>query len=208
MINKKEIATWSLITSLLVNITIGGRYIVDSNEYKEKIKNTTSSNHQLIDENHKLFKKLLKFDTDLYELQIEYDGLNSELDRVKKENDELKKTLKEREEVKNKQRQLSMELTFYGADCRGCSGITKSGLNIKNTIYYKNMRIVAADPRVIKLHSIIKIETNKDSYMAYVADTGGAIKGNILDVLVESEKESYKYGRQQAVVTIIKEGNS
>jgi 3D (Asp-Asp-Asp) domain-containing protein len=42
--------------------------------------------------------------------------------------------------------------------------------------------------------------------MAYAADTGGAIKGNILDVLVSSESQAFKLGRQNATVTILREG--
>lgn len=124
---------------------------------------------------------------------------------LKDENTQIKKQLKERKEA-NKHRKLNMEITFYGADCGGCSGITATGIDVSNTIYYKNMRVVASDPRVIPLHSIIKIKTKKESYIAYVGDTGGAIKGNILDVLVSSENESIKHGRQQATVTIIREG--
>jgi 3D (Asp-Asp-Asp) domain-containing protein len=69
------------------------------------------------------------------------------------------------------------------------------------------MRVIASDPRVIPLHSIVRIQTKTESYIAYAADTGGAIKGNILDVLVSSESEAFKLGRQNAVVTILREGN-
>jgi 3D (Asp-Asp-Asp) domain-containing protein len=125
---------------------------------------------------------------------------------LKKENDKLKKDLANRKEVK-KQRQLNMQLTFYVADCRGCSGITKTGINVSNTIYYKNMRVIATDPRVIKLHSIVRIQTKTETYIAYAADTGGRIKGQILDVLVSSRSEAFRLGRQNATVTILKEGN-
>src|SRR5574342_217478 len=139
--NKKELLAFGLITSLLVNVTIGTRYVVDTKELQDKS-----------------------------------DILNQKYTDVTKENEQLKKDLAKRKEVKNK-RQLNMELTFYVADCRGCSGITKSGIEVTNTIYYKNMRIIATDPQVIPLHSIVKVETENESYIAYAADTGGAIKG-------------------------------
>jgi 3D (Asp-Asp-Asp) domain-containing protein len=129
-----------------------------------------------------------------------------ENNQLKTENESLKKQLEEKKEA-NKKRQLNMELTYYVADCRGCSGITKTGIDVSNTIYYKNMRIIASDPRVIPLHSIVRIQTKTESYIAYAADTGGAIKGHILDVLVSSESEAFRLGRQNAIVTILREGN-
>ena len=137
--------------------------------------------------------------------------LTKDLEKVKNENKQLhkknidlKKSIK-RKEVSN-QRKLNMQLTYYVADCNGCIGTTKTGINVTNTIYYKGMRIVASDPRIIPLHSIIRITTKNNSYIAYVGDTGGAIKGNILDVLVSSENEAFRLGRQHATVTILREG--
>ena len=92
-------------------------------------------------------------------------------------------------------------VSHYGPDCVGCIGITASGYNVKNTIYYTDkeygkVRIVAADPS-IPLGSILRL-TYKDKIFHVIAlDRGGAIGFNrtfILDLLCESEKISYEYG--------------
>jgi 3D (Asp-Asp-Asp) domain-containing protein len=217
---RKDILKYGLITSLLVNFTIGGRYIVDTKEYEQKTKINTELIQQF---KHKqtLFKqKLLKNTEKMDDLLVKISLLSDELNKdkiennqlktdnskLKTENEKLKKAYENRREVK-KQRQLNMVLTYYVADCRGCSGITKTGINVSNTIYYKNMRVIATDPRVIPLHSIVKIQTKNETYIAYAADTGGKIKGQILDVLVSSRSEAFRLGRQNATVTILKEGN-
>jgi 3D (Asp-Asp-Asp) domain-containing protein len=213
MVKNKQLVSTGIILSLLAsNLIIGKQYIEDSKKYEQKI----SQKSKIISQNEAkltvLSEKSVKNEQKLADFSNKIDLLTVELDKVKKENQDLtkennqiKKEYNERKDV-NKKRQLNMELTFYVSDCRGCSGITKTGVNVKNSIYYKNMRIIATDPKIIPLHSIVKIETDKESYIAYAADTGGAIKGNILDVLVSSEKEAFKLGRQKATVTVIREG--
>ena len=108
------------------------------------------------------------------------------------------------QEYKEESKVFEMEATFYGPDCKGCSGITKVGYNVKNTIYVENMRVIAVDPRIIALNSIVKVELEDGQvFKALAADIGSDIKGNRIDVLVSSEKESFKYGRQKAKITIL-----
>ena len=108
------------------------------------------------------------------------------------------------QEYKEELKSFDMEATFYGPDCKGCSGITKVGYNVRNTIYVEGFRIIAVDPRIIPLNSIIKVELEDGQvFKALAADIGSDIKGNRIDVLVSSEKESFKYGRQKAKITIL-----
>jgi 3D (Asp-Asp-Asp) domain-containing protein len=209
----KNILKYGLITSLLVNFTIGGRYLVDTKEYQKQINIQDKTIQQNKSKQRLLEEYSLKNTEKIDDLYIKNSLLSDELNKAKNENNllktengKLKKDLANRKEV-SKQRQLNMQLTFYVANCYGCSGITKSGIDVRNTIYYKGMRVIAADPRVIKLNSIVKIQTKTESYIAYVADTGGRIKGHILDVLVSSRSEAFRLGRQNATVTILKEGN-
>lgn len=56
---------------------------------------------------------------------------------------------------------------------------------------------IAVDPRVIPLGSLVYVEGYGK---AIAADTGGAIKGNIIDVYVNSEQEAYtEWGRKYNV---------
>lgn len=99
----------------------------------------------------------------------------------------------------------TFEATAYGPDCYGCSGITANGTDIRNgNIYSGGYRVIAADPRVIPMNSIVKITySSGQTEMAKVCDTGGAIKGNIIDIAFASEAETPAFGRQQVQIELI-----
>lgn len=82
------------------------------------------------------------------------------------------------------------KLTFYGDDTITASG-KKPQVN----------HTIAVDPRVIPLGSKVYIE-GMGTY--YAEDTGGAIKGNILDVFVRTEAEANRIGVKYANVYIYK----
>lgn len=104
-------------------------------------------------------------------------------------------------------RKLNMQVTAYGADCNGCTGITATGVDVRNTTTYQGMRIIATDPNIIPMYSIVRIDLKSGgSFTAISLDTGGAIKGHIVDYLVGSERESVNFGRQNATVTVLREG--
>ena len=99
----------------------------------------------------------------------------------------------------------NFEATYYGMDCNGCSGITANGTNVRGSIYTPSgLRVIAVDPRVIPLGSIVEVNTPSGTFTAEAADTGGAIKGRIIDILVGSEAESRSYGRQQVKIRVLK----
>lgn len=104
---------------------------------------------------------------------------------------------------KSKTKWLTFHATYYGHDCNGCSGITATGINVQNSIYFKDLRIVAVDPTIIPLGSIVEIQTPNERFKAIAADKGGAIKGRRLDILVESEYIAAQYGRHDMQLFII-----
>lgn len=59
---------------------------------------------------------------------------------------------------------------------------------------------IAVDPRVIPLGSLVYVEGYGK---AIAADTGGAIKGNIVDVFLNSSSECYTWGRKYDVAVYI-----
>lgn len=63
--------------------------------------------------------------------------------------------------------------------------------------------IVAADPRVLPLGTRIQISAGSYSGTYTVADTGGAVKGRILDIWVPSCSEAIRFGRKSISVSII-----
>ena len=63
---------------------------------------------------------------------------------------------------------------------------------------------IAVDPRVIPLNTKVYIEFPKgwEHLNGYykAADTGGAIKGNIVDVFLETEHQCRQFGRRQVKI--------
>jgi 3D (Asp-Asp-Asp) domain-containing protein len=104
-------------------------------------------------------------------------------------------------------RQVHVVATAYTNSCAGCTGITSTGVNIKNTIYHEGYRVIATDPSVIPTHSVVRIETNNGSFLAIAEDKGGAIHGSIIDVLVSSYNDAIRFGRQRVTITILREGD-
>lgn len=174
-----------------------------------------------------------KYRRKIGEMEVELKTLGKEVKRVKSENKALEKELieakKEAERVeRNANRRNTVdrgsrnngasgndvwldktfEATFYTAYCpTGCTGVTATGIDVSNTIYHEGRRIIAADPSVIPLSSIVKVTlSDGQTFEAIVADTGGAIKGRKIDVLVASRDEAKRYGRQTAKIEIIKRG--
>ena len=96
------------------------------------------------------------------------------------------------------------EATFYTATCRGCSGTTAMGVDVRHTTQYKGYRVVAAD-RSVPFGTIMRITLEDGTVInAIVADRGGGIKGKRLDVLVASYDEAIRLGRQQVTVEFVK----
>lgn len=100
-------------------------------------------------------------------------------------------------------------LTAYGPDCVGCGGNSACPprQNFKNgNIYfddqvYGKIRVVAAD-RSLPCGSIVRISginIYNEPVIAVVLDRGGAIKGNHLDLLFETEKNLQGFGTSHQI---------
>ena len=80
-------------------------------------------------------------------------------------------------------------------------GITRSGTTVRPGV-------VAVDPNVIPLGSTLYVESKgrSASYgISYAEDTGGAIKGNRIDLYYESRTEALRFGRQSVKVYVLEE---
>lgn len=99
---------------------------------------------------------------------------------------------------------MTFRATYYGADCGGCSGKTATGIDVRNTIYSNGLRVIAVDPSIIKLGSIVEVKTPNETFRAIAGDTGGAIKGYRTDILVESEARATQFGTHTVYIRILK----
>lgn len=102
-------------------------------------------------------------------------------------------------------RTITATATYYTANCAGCTGITAAGHDVRNTVYANGYRVIATDPSVIPLGSVVQVDTPYESFTAISADTGGAINGSTIDILVGSESEAISKGRHGATLTVINE---
>lgn len=101
------------------------------------------------------------------------------------------------------------EATAYTADCRGCRGITKSGVDVRNTTEYEGRTVIAVDPDMIPLGSAVEIRLADGTIIEGTAqDTGGSIRGNRIDVLHETYSAAIEFGRQAVEVRIINENET
>ncbi|AND39989.1 LysM peptidoglycan-binding and 3D domain-containing protein [Cytobacillus oceanisediminis] len=92
---------------------------------------------------------------------------------------------------------LNMEATAYTADCEGCSGITATGINLKEN---PDQKVISVDPNVIPLGTKVHVEGYGN---AVAGDTGGAIKGNKIDIFMPSQEDAINFGRKTVKVTIL-----
>lgn len=88
---------------------------------------------------------------------------------------------------------LSMEATAY-------SGGTLTAMGLKPVRDPGGISTIAVDPSVIPLGS--KVYIPGYGY-AIASDTGGAIKGNIIDLYMNSHDECISWGRRQVTLHIV-----
>ncbi|MGX7594186.1 ubiquitin-like domain-containing protein [Planococcus plakortidis] len=94
-------------------------------------------------------------------------------------------------------KEFYVSATAYTASCTGCSGITATGINLKAN---PGLKVIAVDPRVIPLGSKVWVEGYGN---AIAGDTGGAIKGNKIDLFMPNRSDAIAFGRKQVKVKIL-----
>ncbi|MEF3399635.1 resuscitation-promoting factor [Listeria monocytogenes] len=85
-----------------------------------------------------------------------------------------------------------MESTAYSG-----GGTTAYGINLSAN---PGLKVIAVDPRIIPLGSKVWVEGYGE---AIAGDTGGAIKGNIVDVYFPNESQCYSWGRRMVTLKVL-----
>ncbi|AIA64265.1 hypothetical protein [Listeria phage List-36] len=201
---------------------------------KENISSVSKDLDNLGKEHEKKVSESEVLKKDLDNKKKELEDKNKKEEQLKKEKEELqkqvsyKKSLKKKAVAENipnavknnkstksdgdvkteetKGSSFSVEVTYYAVGDGFTPGVhTANGTNVQNTITTsEGHRIIAVDPSVIPMNSIVKVTTgNGESFVAKACDTGGAIKGNIIDILVEPSADIYQLGRTTGTVEII-----
>lgn len=92
---------------------------------------------------------------------------------------------------------INVTATAYTAYCNGCSGVTATGINLRKN---PGLKVIAVDPKVIPLGTKVHVEGYG---YAVAGDTGGAIKGNKIDLFMSSKSSALKFGRQTVQVKVL-----
>jgi len=95
-------------------------------------------------------------------------------------------------------REFMVSASAYTASCKGCSGITSTGINLKKN---PGLKVIAVDPSVIKIGTKVYVEGYG---YAIAGDTGGAIRGNKIDVFIPNKSDALKWGRKTVKIKILK----
>ncbi|HET7657077.1 MAG TPA: peptidoglycan-binding protein [Bacillales bacterium] len=93
---------------------------------------------------------------------------------------------------------ITVSSTSYTANCSGCSGITKSGVDLNA---YPDAKVVAVDPLKIPLGSEVYVPGYG---LARAVDSGAAIDGNEIDVFLANRSNALDWGRKTLTVTVLK----
>ena len=162
------------------------------------------------------------------EQRLEEEGRN--IDEIQKEVEKILNILKEQEEKREKQAEtnkssdkgsvksrtqtqskpasqpksavtnqnsgktMTMKATAYSTAQPGLGRYTANGTDL-----HTNPRVISVDPRVIPLGTKVSVE----GYGTYIAaDTGGAIKGNRIDIHFSTVQECINFGRRNVKITI------
>lgn len=105
-----------------------------------------------------------------------------------------KETIEDYEVVKT----LTVEASAFTANCKGCSGKTAYGIDLRKN---PDIKLIAVDPKMIPLGTKVWV---KGYGIAIAGDTGGSIKGGKIDVFMKTKKEAYSWGRKKVEIKILK----
>jgi len=88
------------------------------------------------------------------------------------------------------------ELLDFHATAYCLKGRTASGINTRPGM-------IAADPRVLPLGTVVHLRAGRYTGTYTVMDTGGLIKGRRVDVYVPTYREAVQFGRRQVKLKVI-----
>ena len=108
----------------------------------------------------------------------------------------VKKTVSERKVVTAKAGSAALNRGSFTATAYCLRGRTAMGHGVRRGI-------IAADPRVLRLGSRVNLGAGAYSGQYLVSDTGGRIKGNKIDIYMETKSEAFAFGRQNLTAKIV-----
>ena len=163
--------------------------------------------------------ELIEQEAELEKTAETIDAVEDAANQLYQENQKLNKKVESlnREVSRGSSGGMSVEVTAYTLSESSCGkgaahpayGLTASGRNLAGQSL-ESARAIAVDPRVIPLGSKVRLEFKDKDMQRYngvytAVDTGGAIKGNRIDLFAGEGAESLAMhiGRRQAVIQML-----
>lgn len=87
----------------------------------------------------------------------------------------------------------------YLATAYCLKGQTAAGIPVRRGI-------IAADPKILPLGSVVRIEAGSYSGIYTVLDTGGAIRGQRIDIFLPTKAEAMRFGSRRIRVEVLRHG--
>lgn len=145
-----------------------------------------------------------KYEGELASKQYEIATMESQLESLYKKTNEVRiASVSDEKKVVVEQLPgslITVEATAYTADCSGCSGITYTGIDVRN----KTPKIIAVDPDVIPLGKKVELFVDGKSWGVWeTQDVGSDIKGLRIDILMDSIDKALEFGRQTVQLKIL-----
>lgn len=134
----------------------------------------------------------LKLEKHIEELESEIQDLEKEKAELYENIEQLEKEIEELEKIKI----FEMEATAYTDDKQSQGkwvGQTATGVK-------PQIGVVAVDPKIIPLGTRLYVEGYGQ---AIAGDTGGAIKGNKIDLFLPNRGDCMRFGRQKVKVRVV-----
>lgn len=139
----------------------------------------------------------------------------------KKDDEEDCDSNKRDNQDKNKDKYTPVVVTAYDLSYESCGkkindkgyGITAKSFNLRGHTW-ETARVIAVDPKIIPLGSEVEVRFMNDNYKKYngrykALDTGGAIKGNKIDLFLgdynqeKTHQDVWNFGVTEAEIRII-----
>lgn len=184
------------------------------NQSEEELAKMQDEANKVIEISETLKEENESYKVKVSEMKESLKTYETEIIKHKKEQEKLKNEIKEQVvnvsyDVSASNDWITYTQTHYTSYCNtGCTGKTASGIDVSKSTKYNGMSIIAVDTRRIPLGSIVEINDNGKVFKAIALDTGGAIKGNKIDLLVSVNDSSYAYslGVKKVKVKILRRG--
>ncbi|HEV8485310.1 MAG TPA: 3D domain-containing protein [Blastocatellia bacterium] len=154
---------------------------------KEDLKDGSGSSKELADRTHAVISKQV----------IEEEPL----DTSKRPTPEIQPRIDTSKGILNLPSELNTEneLVEFQATAYCLKGRTASGVNTRPGV-------IAADPRVLPLGTVVHIRAGRYTGTYTVLDTGGLIKGHTIDIFLPDYVEAKRFGRQRIKVKVLRQG--